>query len=130
MPPMDRETIGGISTGVSLCSGRVCVLPYSQNAGVASVVIGLQDNAKVSVFPVVEHTICHHRIQKLFPQNVILGGYPIGQSRHIALTLKLLRLSNASMRLLYAPDANQECFLFLRVYDFFYNLPLIISEVG
>ena len=36
MPPTDPETIGGISTGFSLYSGRLCVPPYSQNAGVAS----------------------------------------------------------------------------------------------
>ena len=36
MPPMDTETIGGISTGLSSHSGLVCVPPYSQNAGVAS----------------------------------------------------------------------------------------------
>ena len=35
MPPMDAETIGGISTGLSLYSGLVCMPPYSQNAGVA-----------------------------------------------------------------------------------------------
>ena len=36
MPPMDAETIGGISTGRSSYSGLVCVPPYSQNAGDAS----------------------------------------------------------------------------------------------
>lgn len=35
MPPTDTETIGGISTGFPLHSGRVCVPPYSLNAGVA-----------------------------------------------------------------------------------------------
>ena len=33
MPPMDTETIGGISTGLPSYSGVVCVPPYSQNAG-------------------------------------------------------------------------------------------------
>ena len=55
--------------------GFVCCHIHKMRVSPACV-IGLQDNAKVSVFPVVEHTICHHRIQKLFPQNVILGGYP------------------------------------------------------
>lgn len=32
MPPMDRKTIGGISTGLPPYSGLVCVPPYSQNA--------------------------------------------------------------------------------------------------
>ena len=36
MPPMDTETIGGISTGLPLYPGLVCVPPYSQNAGDAS----------------------------------------------------------------------------------------------
>ena len=36
MPPMDTETIGGISTGLSSYSGRVCVPTYSQNADDAS----------------------------------------------------------------------------------------------
>ena len=36
MPPMDAETIGGISTGLSSHSGLVCVPPYSQNAGDAT----------------------------------------------------------------------------------------------
>ena len=36
MPPTDTETIGGISTGLSLYSGRVCVPTYSQNACAAN----------------------------------------------------------------------------------------------
>ena len=36
MPPTDPESIGGISTGISPYSGRVCVPPYLQNAGGAS----------------------------------------------------------------------------------------------
>ena len=36
MLPMDTETIGGISIGLSSCSGLVCVPPYSQNAGDAN----------------------------------------------------------------------------------------------
>lgn len=36
MTPMDAETIGGISTGLSSRSGLVYVPPYSQNAGDAT----------------------------------------------------------------------------------------------
>lgn len=36
MTPMDAETIGGISTGLSSHSGLVYVPPYSQNAGDAT----------------------------------------------------------------------------------------------
>ena len=36
MPPMDAETIGGISAGLSSHSGLVCVPLYSQNVGDAS----------------------------------------------------------------------------------------------
>ena len=36
MPPMDAETIGGISTGLPSFSGLVCVPLYSQNVGDAS----------------------------------------------------------------------------------------------
>ena len=36
MTPMDAETIGGISTGLSSHSGLVCVPSYSQNAGDAT----------------------------------------------------------------------------------------------
>ena len=36
MTPMDAETIGGISAGLSSHSGLVCVPPYSQNAGDAT----------------------------------------------------------------------------------------------
>ena len=36
MPTMEPETIGGISTGITLYSGRFCVPPYSQNQAVAT----------------------------------------------------------------------------------------------
>lgn len=50
MPPTDTETIGGISTGLSSYSGRVCVPPYLQMLIVCSYLIVRRQPARHNLY--------------------------------------------------------------------------------